>query len=1026
MTYFSFSQWLANLKQLFFPKKNRNTMPPNGPNLYALLVGINKYRYPVSKLDGCVADMKKVEKYLEREKKKGDFNVQIKTLTDKEATKSEVARLFTEHLGKAGPEDVAFFFFAGHGAQEWAKDQYEKKSDSLWRFEPDNKLEGIVCYDSITENGTGTMLVDKELRYLIHQIATKNEQGEAKAGSPHIVTIFDCCHSGENTRNAGIEEETGVKKRRYEPMEPESPAQARMSLVVDKRQWEDFLFADKDGITQQALKTQPLGELLPQARHVHLAACRSDEFSYESGGSGVFTKNLIEVLNRSQGGVTYYELRGRLKNYIKNQFRQTPQIYEAGGSQEIYRTFLNKKEAGKPLFGMISHNSKDGWILDMGAIHGISNQAKKIKVSAEDESEVFEAKIGKIESSWTEVLFEENDTKKLDKNEVYYGSIEGFLSAPIQVYLNNFDRDEEAKKRLKDLIEEKGKNLFFTEDEKGADYTVQMAFGRYHITEPEDIFRPLVMPTEDNSKEAAELAFSHLNHISQWEYVKNLENNGDNQLPRDAIKVEVFKVIKDEAGQEQLELLSFTGEDEILTSLEKKGNEYESTFRIKLTNMSSYKLWVSFIYLYKDFSADPEWFANLVQELEPREAHQEEGGSVWVLEDQPNIYFGLEDSTRIFNWAEDVSYFKVIASRQEFDVRQLKMEGLPDPAELAMRSRGQARAGRKGTKEKEAEADAWMTRFFTIRLHNPFYNRVSQKQLGEWMETEAAEFVYHLYLEPSAPFGGEVELREGVEWIDEQERGLFFKIKLAAANWVSRQFRHYRYKVIRDEEPQRIRIVSEGDSWFQHPHPAVKDIIDQLFDDFAIYSLGAGGDQLEKYFEKGEYKKALASEQPRFFLMSGGGNDILGKRVKDFINTPIDPDDEPEKILNTEFRETVSRLGDIYQTVFEEVKRDFPGVHILCHGYDYIYPDAKKGWYGRYAGKKITRPAHLKAVADFLIDHFNEKLAEATEGFDHVHYIDLRGMVKERELWYDEIHPTSDGFDRIAEKFKAKILDLSK
>jgi hypothetical protein len=102
-------------------------MPPNGPNLYALLVGINKYRYPVSKLGGCVADMKKVETYLEREKKKGDFNVQIKTLTDKDATKSEVARLFTEHLGQAGPEDVAFFFFAGHGAQEWAKDKLRKK-----------------------------------------------------------------------------------------------------------------------------------------------------------------------------------------------------------------------------------------------------------------------------------------------------------------------------------------------------------------------------------------------------------------------------------------------------------------------------------------------------------------------------------------------------------------------------------------------------------------------------------------------------------------------------------------------------------------------------------------------------------------------------------------------------------------------------------------------------------------------------------------------------------------------------------
>jgi hypothetical protein len=92
------------------------------------------------------------------------------------------------------------------------KTSYEKKEDSLWRFEPDNKLEGIVCYDSITEEESGTLLADKELRYLIHQIATKNEQGEAKAGSPHIVTIFDCCHSGENTRNAGIEEETFSEK----------------------------------------------------------------------------------------------------------------------------------------------------------------------------------------------------------------------------------------------------------------------------------------------------------------------------------------------------------------------------------------------------------------------------------------------------------------------------------------------------------------------------------------------------------------------------------------------------------------------------------------------------------------------------------------------------------------------------------------------------------------------------------------------------------------------------------------------
>ncbi len=1008
------TSWFQIFQNLFSTPKEP---APDAPHLYALLVGINEYPYPVRRLKGCVRDIKKMGKYLQNEERQGAFHVHIKTLTNEEATKAAIAEQFTAHLGQAGPQDVALFFFAGHGAQEYANKE-------LWSKEPDGKLEGLVCYDSITRDEKGTLLADKELRYLIHQIAVQDSAGAPKP--PHIIAIFDCCHSGGNTRNIGIgEENEEYQERRFIPMKPTEVGQQRMSSILDERDWSDFIFADQDGVTEAALKSLPLGEVLPQGNHIQLAACRSDESSYEVGRGGIFTQYLIEVLSRSQGSVSYYDLRGRLKNYIKNQFRQTPQLYEVGGQQLIYHSFLNKEKKGKPLSGLISYNQTDGWTMDMGSIHGVSKQAEKIRLTNPRTGEQVDAKIGTIEASRTHLLLSNQALGQLDTRESYLGSIEGYLSAPIQVYIHNLDQDEEAAMRLKDLLDNNGKNLFYTDDEKGADYTVQLAFGHYYITYPEDLYRPLVMPTEDYSDDAAKSIVNFLVHISQWEYVKRLENNGNNELPRNALKVEVFKVTKDKQGREQLILLDIEKEEEIVAELDEIApREYESVLRIKLTNMSSYKLWVSFLYLYKSFEVDPEWLTGLVQMLEPRKSHEEEGGSIWILEDSPDIYFGLEQSTRLFDWKEDVSFFKVIASRTEFDVRPLTQGPLPDPAELSQRERGEAqeRAGRKNKKEENAEADAWMTRLFTIRLPNPEYHKISMSRLEALLKTEAAEFIYHLYLESEEPFGGEVKLKEGIEWLDEADRGLFFKIKLSAANWVSRQIRHFKYRKMIKEFPDRIRIVSEGDSWFQHPDPRVLDIIDQLFTDHAIYSLGAGGDTLENYFKKAEYKKAIDKEKPRFFLMSGGGNDILGKNIEAFLLENIVAWDDPKIVLSDAFFEKVEKLGGLYRQVFEEIKESFPGLKILCHGYDYIDPDPEEGWFGRYAGKKIEKKDDLKRLADFLINHFNETLAAVAKDFDHVHYLDLRGMVShDKKLWFDEIHPNSTGFKDVAEKFRLKI-----
>jgi hypothetical protein len=106
------------------------------PKLIALLVAINDYPDPIPALNGCINDLEKIAGYLGTESE--HFDINILKLTDGEATKENIAEKFVTHLGLAGPDDVALFYFAGHGTQEFADPVFET-------MEPDSKLEVLVC-----------------------------------------------------------------------------------------------------------------------------------------------------------------------------------------------------------------------------------------------------------------------------------------------------------------------------------------------------------------------------------------------------------------------------------------------------------------------------------------------------------------------------------------------------------------------------------------------------------------------------------------------------------------------------------------------------------------------------------------------------------------------------------------------------------------------------------------------------------------------------------------------------------------
>ena len=243
---------------------------------------------------------------------------------------------------------------------------------------------------------------------------------------------------------------------------------------------------------------------------------------------------------------------------------------------------------------------------------------------------------------------------------------------------------------------------------------------------------------------------------------------------------------------------------------------------------------------------------------------------------------------------------------------------------------------------------------------------------------------------------------------------------LNLANWVARQGRERRFQERLAQGYDGPVIVSEGDSWFQYPF-ILEDVIDQLLPTYAIKSLDAGGDTLEHMFADKEYLGAIAEAGASILLLSGGGNDLLaGGDLERHLRT-YDPALTPAQHLLPSFNLLVDQAIQYYDRIFREVEQRFPGVAIITHGYDRPVPVDGGRWLGKPMNNKgITDPGVQQALASEMINRFNAEMLRLTGTFAHVSFIDARGSVTDAR-WYDELHPTNDGFREVSLKFQNAI-----
>jgi len=227
-------------------------------------------------------------------------------------------------------------------------------------------------------------------------------------------------------------------------------------------------------------------------------------------------------------------------------------------------------------------------------------------------------------------------------------------------------------------------------------------------------------------------------------------------------------------------------------------------------------------------------------------------------------------------------------------------------------------------------------------------------------------------------------------------------------------------------ETNKIRVVSEGDSWFNYP-TKLNEVIDHIFQDFSIFSLGYAGDWLSNIYKEQEYTEAIRLYKPDVFIISGGGNDLVGSnRLGTVLNKYQEGNTATELIRIDKLESILEDFRTIYKTIFTHLSQEHAELKIICHGYDYPYLDGKeKNWFGKPMKRKGIKDRGLRnEIGKYMMDRFNQMLEELSSEFNKVYYLDVRGVVPRNE-WKDELHPNNNGFHKVANVFKNKINEIS-
>jgi len=668
--------------------------------VYALLVGIDQYppslHPPIPTLSGCVNDINEIEVYLkERTIKNGGKPPQILALRDSQATRAAVIAGFREHLSQSGKDDVALFYYSGHGSQEQAPEQF-------WHLEPDRLDETLVCYDSRLAGRWD--LADKELGKLVDDLT-------AEAG--HVVVILDCCHSGSGTRGE-IETVRGAPRDdRLRPLDSFLPG----------------VVAIAEAMTPRGLQAGAGWYAGTRGRHVLLAACRDDqtakEHSFDGLRRGAFSYFLVDTLKTLGGKVTYRDLFARTDSLVRSHIdAQTPQI-EVVQAEDLAAKFLDGTVQPSSPYFLVDYTPGLA-TLRAGAIHGFARPTADsttvldlFPLSASDQDledldqAVGQAKVIDVQAAMCQLQV----SGLADPNAAatFKAIVVGLPTSRLVVRLEGEKQGvEAARTALKSAGQGAGPSLYVREaadPQEPAELRLLSQRRQYLITRI-DSDRPLAEAIADYSTASAGLTVRRLEHIARWKTALRLENPGSG-LGADDVELTILR-----------NGLPMEGTDIRLEYQLKDENWVRPEIQIKLKNKGSRILYCALLGLTEDFEINAQFFPTGSQRLKP-------GEEAFANHDKP-IPLSVPKTLWDQGIIEVRDILKLIICTSDFDARLIAQPPLAQPrpnsdAFLSDKEKGDRAVHRRGPARRESALDRLLS-----QVHTRAFDLGEARDLGDW------------------------------------------------------------------------------------------------------------------------------------------------------------------------------------------------------------------------------------------------------------------------------------------------------
>ncbi len=652
--------------------------------LYSFLVGVDKYPKP-GDLSGCVNDVRKIENYLNNlDSSFYDEVIDPVVLTDKEGNRKNIIKCLQKQVKKLSSEDTLLFYFSGHGVNEISKDLFYDNYNGL--------IQTLYCYPPANPE-EDNKLANKELRYILGQCAK----------GAHILTVFDCCHSGDMTRS----------------MEKDRKMKAASIRPFDERTYKEFIFNKKT--TPEELRKKDFNEIFPDNNVITLSACLSSERAWEYNGGGTFTNSLIKTLEANNSDISYADLLKQIELHVRSTTseKQTPTISILGDRKYDQLTSWLRMNGDKMKKGksFIQYNDKTGWMFSKGEVHGVA--VGDLITIHKSKSESIDLKIKEVNLIDSLIDQSEIDNFNLDNTKIYSVISETIHKRKPVLGIHNIDGAEEIFQQIETILEQ-DESIDYSDILGQCDYHVNIFKGMLYFSFPDSSYQPLnrqfdLVKNKGQINSLRSYLDNNLQTIRNWFHFKNLEiQDAFKEMP---VKIEIKT---EDSEYADVTKGSFTMTPEGRTGKGSLWRKYE----LKVSNESNENIYVTLLAVYNSL----------------HEISAVDGKTFEILPGKSKIfknYMQIDPYQEIYNWEEERVYLKFLVNNYgeiTQEIASITQSGFSPP----MTHKGESRGG--GSSE-EIESPVKNALYTTeLILTNNMFNKVSgelETNLGWYLQNKS-------------------------------------------------------------------------------------------------------------------------------------------------------------------------------------------------------------------------------------------------------------------------------------------------